>query len=135
MNTASETLCSFESALQRARTCRALLALVGAASRWTPSGPAPDARVAPARSSEADAQRILALCWALWEGSSTLSVNELLRLDPVRLAAVGELLVALAGGARSIDEWLARWEPAQDPQGGRAASRRAALSGRLKLTR
>ena len=96
---------------QRARACQVLLGLVGSSERWTPAGPAPEARVAPTRDADPDAQRILEACWALWEGSSTLTLNELLLLAPRRLEAVGELLSAVALGPAAVDAWFARWEP------------------------
>jgi hypothetical protein len=108
----------FESSRQRARACRALLALVDATGCWTPHGPAPDALVAPPE--QPDAQRLLALCWALWNGCSTLVLSELLLLSPRPLEAVGELLVALARGPAAIDGWLARFEPVPRPLESRA---------------
>ena len=114
MSSASDELgLTFQRGAQRARVCRALLARVGAAECWTPTGPALAARAAPSRSSEPDTQRILAACWALWEGCSTLSLNELLLLDPSHLEATGELIAALARGPAAVDDWLARFEPAQ----------------------
>jgi hypothetical protein len=107
---------SFRDGSQRANTCRRLLDLVDAADRWTPTGPAPEARAALDRAAGPDAQRILAACWAIWEGSSTLGVNELLLLEPQRLEAVGELLAAIARGAAAIDAWLARWECSDPPR-------------------
>ena len=101
----------FRDGSQRATTCQLLLRLVGASDRWTPNGPAPEARVAFDHGAGADAQRILAACWAIWEGSSTLAVNELLLLEPRRLEAVGELLAAMGRGSTAIDAWVARWEP------------------------
>ena len=125
----------FQSGLQRARVCRALLALVDAAERWTPTGPALAARAAPSRTTEPDGQRLLAACWALWEGCSTLSLSELLLLRPPLLEAMGELIAALARGAPAVDAWLARFEPAQGSSASPTQSRRAAAAGRLKLTR
>ena len=101
---------------QRARVCMALLALVDAADRWTPTGPAPGARVAPSRSLDPDARSMLAVCWAIWEGSSTLSLNELLQLSPPRLEAVGELLAAIARGPAAVDGWLGGHAPAEAPR-------------------
>lgn len=102
----------FRDGPQRANACRRLLDLVDASDRWTPHGPTPEARVAPLAECGPDAQRLLAACWAIWEGSSTLALNELLLLEPRRLEAVGELITAMARGAAAIDAWLARWEPA-----------------------
>ena len=125
----------FHDAPQRARVCRALLALVDEAERWTPTGPALEARAVPSRTTEADGQRILAACWALWEGCSTLSFNELLLLRPPLLEAMGELIAALARGTPAVDVWLARFEPAQGSPMRPAPSHRAATAGLLKLTR
>ena len=136
MNTARDELgLTFHRGAQRARVCCALLARVGAAECWTPTGPALAARVAPSRGSEPDTQRILAACWALWEGCSTLSLNELLLLDPSHLEATGELIAALARGPAAVDDWLARFEPAQGSPASPTPSRRAAAAGRLKVTR
>jgi hypothetical protein len=118
---------------QRAYVCIALLALVDAEGRWTPKGPAPDARVSPSRSLDPDGRAMLAVCWAIWEGSSTLSLNELLELSPPRLEAVGELLAAIARGPAAIDGWLGRYAPTAAPPARRledAASRRAKQLGR-----
>ena len=136
MNTASdEGGLLFQSGLQKSRVCSALLALVDATERWTPTGPALAARVAPPRSTEPDVRRILATCWALWEGCSTLSLSELLLLRPPLLEAVGELIAALSRGAVAVDAWLARFEPAQGPSASPTPSHRSAAAGRLKLTR
>ena len=112
-----------QSPAQRARVCRALLALADAAECWTPTGPALAARALP-RGAEPDVQRTLAACWALWEGSSTLSFSELLLLRPPMLEAMGELIASLARGGVAVDAWLARFEPA-----------RSTATGNLKLTR
>jgi hypothetical protein len=105
----------FRDGSQRASACQLLLGLVGAAERWTPTGPAQEARAAFDHTAGPDAQRMLAACWAIWEGSSTLGLNELLLLEPRRLEAVGELLAAMARGSTAIDAWLARWEPLGAP--------------------
>jgi hypothetical protein len=94
---------------QGARVCRALLALVDAQDLWTPTGPAPSAGVA-SRSAGPDARRVLAVCWVFWEGSSTLSLCELLRLSPPTLEAVGELIAAFARGGAAVEAWLSRFE-------------------------
>jgi hypothetical protein len=115
----------FGSGVQRASVCHVLLALVGEEERWAATGPSPASRAAPPRQADADGARMLAACWALWEGCSTLTVDELLRLAPARLEAMGELLAAMARGPEAIDQWITRFRP-----------RRAATSvGRAKLTR
>lgn len=106
---------SFRDGVQRAKACQALLGMVGASRCWTPTGPAPQARAAPPRDLGPDAERLLAACWAIWEGGSTLALSDLLLLEPRHLEAVGELLVAMARGSRAIDDWLARWEPCESP--------------------
>jgi hypothetical protein len=126
-------LSSFASGTQRARVCLTLLALVDATERWTANGPAPGARVVPPRSADPDAGRLLAACWAIWEGCSTLTLDELLGLSPARLEAVGELLAALARGSPEIDAWLVRYGSDTGPAA--SPTRRAASAGRLKLTR
>jgi len=125
---------AFGSGLQRAGVCRALLALVDAGDSWTMTGPAPSSRLAPSRPADPDTRTMLAACWAVWEGSSTLSLHELLRLSPPRLEAVGELLAAIARGPAAIDAWLQRYPPAQDSPPSRA-QRKAAAAGRSKRTR
>ena len=136
MNTANdERELPFQSGHQRARVCRALLSLVDAAEAWTPTGPALSARAAPPRGVEPDVRRILAACWALWDGCSTLPLSELLLLRPSLLEAVGELIAALARGTVAVDAWLARFEPAQGSPVSPAPRRRAAAAGRLKVTR
>jgi hypothetical protein len=102
---------AFRDGTQRANACRVLLGLVGASDRWTPTGPAPAARIALDGDAGPDARRILQACWAIWEGTSTLALNELLQLEPRHLEALGELLAAMARGPAAIDAWLARWEP------------------------
>jgi len=118
---------------QRARVCLGLLALVDAADCWMPTGPAPGVH-APSPAVDPDMRTLLAACWALWEGASTLSLRELLLLSPPRLEAVGELLAPIARGPAAIDAWLERYPPAQDSPPSRAQSR-AAAAGRSKLTR
>ena len=136
MNTASdERELPFQSGHQRARVCRALLSLVDAAEAWTPTGPALSARAAPPRGVEPDVRRILAACWALWDGCSTLPLSELLLLRPSLLEAVGELIAALARGAIAVDVWLARFEPAQGSPPCQTPSRQSTAAGRLRLTR
>lgn len=125
---------AFSSGLQRAGVCRALLAMVDAGDSWTMTGPAPSSRLAPSRPADPDTRTMLAACWAVWEGSSTLSLHELLRLSSPRLEAVGELLAAIARGPAAIDAWLERYPPAQDPPPS-AAQRSAAAAGRSKRTR
>jgi len=100
---------AFGSGQQRARVCFTLLALVDGADQWTPAGPAPAARITPSRNVDPDARAMLAACWAIWDGCSTLSLNEVLLLSPPRLEAVGELIAAIARGANAIDGWLARY--------------------------
>ena len=119
---------------QRASVCLALLALVDAADCWTATGPAPGMRLARSRAVDPDTRTLLAVCWVIWEGSSTLSLHEVLRLSPPRLGAVGELVTAIAGGPAAIDAWLERYPPAPDSPPGRPQSS-AAAAGRSKLTR
>jgi hypothetical protein len=118
---------AFGSGTQRASVCLALLSLVDAAACWTPTGPAPGGQLAPSRAADPDTRTMLAACWALWEGHSTLSLHELLRLSPPRLEAVGELLAAIARGPAAIDAWLERHPPAQGAPPARRRSEHARL--------
>ena len=93
---------------QAARVCRTLLARVGLERQWSLGGPSPEARRAPPNSADADQRRLLETCWTLWERTSTLSLDQLLRLEPAHLEALGELIAALAQGAEAIDDWVAR---------------------------
>jgi hypothetical protein len=127
--TAARTEPLIASAPQRARVCRTLLALVGATERWTPSGPTPAARVSPPGNGDPDVQRILAACWAIWDGCSTLALADFLQLRPRRLETAGELLAAIARGPAAIEDWLARFEPVA----GAAASARPSPSRRTDV--
>jgi hypothetical protein len=104
----------FGSDEQLARACRALCALVGLGSLWTIDRPSPRAMAlleadgGPLSSGE----RIVVLtAWNIWNGSGNTSLGDAIhRLDDRSLAALGSLLVAVAGGAGEIDRWLALTE-------------------------
>ena len=93
---------------QAARVCRTLLARVGLERHGSLAGPSPEARRAPPSGANSDAGRLLEACWTLWERTSTLSLDQLLRLAPAHLEALGELIAALALGAEAIDGWVER---------------------------
>jgi len=97
---------------QAARVCRTLLVRVGLDGHWSLEGPSPEARLAPPNGANSDERRLLEACWTFWERTSTLSLDQLLRLEPAHLEALGELIAALARGADAIDGWLDRAERA-----------------------
>lgn len=109
---------------QAARVCRTLLARVGLERHWSLGRPSPEALLAPPNGVDSDEGRLLDVCWTLWERTSTLSLDQLLRLEPAHLEAVGELITALARGAEAIDGWVERAdrEAAVKPPGLRSAS-------------
>lgn len=130
MSPSRDVAALFANGLQRARVCKVLLALAGSREQWTPHGPPLAARIVPPRDADPDARRMLAACWALWNGSSTLSLDELLFSSPRHLEAMGELLAAIARGPAAIDDWLARFEPRIAGRPGPGAVRgRRTLSG------
>lgn len=99
---------------QAARVCRTLLARVGLERHWSLGGPLPEARLAPPNGANSDERRLLEACWALWERTSTLSLDQLLRLAPDHLETLGELIAALARGTEAIDGWVERAERGGD---------------------
>lgn len=107
----------FRSDEQLARTCRALCSLAGLGSLWTLEGPSPRAMAlleadgGPLSSGE----RVVVLAaWNIWNGSGNVSLSDVVhRLDDRCLAALGSLLVAIAGGGSAIDRWLAAIENGQ----------------------
>lgn len=98
----------FRSREQAARVCRTLLGRVGLEKHWSLAGPSPEARLAPPNGANSDERRLLEACWTLWEGTSTLSLDQLLCLGPDHLEALGELVAALARGPDAIDGWVER---------------------------
>ena len=82
------------------------------------------ARVNRAELVEADApglwaggRALLHLAFALWNGWPHGRMRELLALDAGKLAAVGELLTALAQGGAAVDGWLDEHGPPRDLAG------------------
>lgn len=98
----------FRNREQTARVCRTLLARVGREQCWPPGGPSNEARLVPPNSSNSDERRLLEACWTLWESTTTLSLAQLLRLEPAHLEVLGELIAALARGPDAIDDWVER---------------------------
>jgi hypothetical protein len=102
----------FRSDAQLARVCRALCADVGLAHLWTDDGPSDeaiglrDAGGGPLSSGE----RIMVLAaWDVWNSHGSTNLGDVVhRLDGRRLATIGTLLVAVAGGMHAIDAWLAK---------------------------
>ena len=109
---------------QAARVCRTLLARVGLERSWSLAGPSPEARLAPPKGADSDERRLLEACWTLWERTSTLSLDQILRLAPGHLEALGELIAALARGSDAIDGWVERSRRGAEPALSSASARR-----------
>jgi hypothetical protein len=99
----------FRSDEQIARVNQALCRRVRLGGMWTDSGPTDRAveyieKGNPLSSGE---NVMLHITFALWSGHSDLPFARLIQtLDGDHLIAVGRLLVAIAQGARAVDEWL-----------------------------
>ncbi len=106
---------------QISAAAQALLARVNHAEWWTPDGPTPEACdlvEAGAGGLAAGERALLHLTFALWNGWEAGRIRELLSLDSGNLAAVGELLQALALGPEAVDAWLdEHGAPAVEPEG------------------
>jgi hypothetical protein len=61
-----------------------------------------------------DASRLLGTAWALWNGTQSLTLADLLELDGEHLCVVGELLAALSRGPHEIEGWLAQWADSRE---------------------
>ena len=104
----------FRSEAQLARVCQALCADVGLARLWTEDGPSDeavelrDAGGGPLSSGE----RIMVLAaWDVWNSHGATNLGDVMhRLDGHRLATLGSLLLAVAGGMYAVDEWLRKRE-------------------------
>lgn len=60
--------------------------------------------------------------WNLWNGAGHVNLSNVIhRLDDRCLAALGSLLVAIAGGGSAIDRWLAIIEAGQGLDSAHAA--------------
>ena len=110
---------------QAGACCRALLARVNRGEWWGDDGrPTPEAcELVEAGAGEVSAgeRALLHLAFALWNGWEAGRLRELLSLDADNLAAVGELLTALALGPEAVDTWL-------DEHGGEEWAARAATA-------
>jgi hypothetical protein len=107
----------FRDVRQRARVCRALLARVHLEDLWSEYGPSVEGlglrhdgsgRLAP------DASLLLGTAWALWNGTRSLTLADLLDLDGEHLCVVGELLAAMSRGPHEVDGWLAQWADSRE---------------------
>lgn len=100
----------FRSDEQLARACRALCAQVGLGGLWTPEGPTAraielmEADGGPLSSGE---RIVVMTSWAVWNSHESARVADVIhRLDNKNLAAIGSLLVAVAGGMHAVDRWV-----------------------------
>lgn len=102
---------------QRAAVCRALCSLAGLHDMWTHNAPTAGAVELgrPGPSLLSPGQRVLVgWAWDVWDstGPGSVTVADAIRhLQPSQLAAVAELLTALAEGADAVDRWLGRYAP------------------------
>lgn len=102
---------------QRASVCRALSALAGQPDAWTHFGPTDRAVELgrPGPSLLSPGQRVLVgWAWDVWDSTgpgSTTVADAIRHLQPAQLAAVAELLTALADSTEAVDLWLHRYAP------------------------
>jgi hypothetical protein len=103
---------------QRAAVCNRILELARLPPGWV-NGEATKTIVRWRTSSpHSSGERVMiALAWTVWNGDMIaerrLALAEVIdHLDNERLADVGMLLLAIAGGAKSIDRWLVETAPA-----------------------
>lgn len=105
---------SWRSDAQRADVARALLALVRLERLWTPDGPTDEALdlIEDGGGPLSGGQKlILLVAFDAWNNEGGAPLGEILgRLDNEKLAAVGELLAAVARD--DVDGWLVKWRPA-----------------------
>lgn len=128
----------FRSRRCQAHVARALVARVGLERLWSDEGPTPEARLLREAEHLPLAARERALCrlaWLIWDGTSEITLGDLLDLtDSEDLATVAGLLRAMSLGADAVDAWLegraGRSQPAREPHpadGRFASARRPAL--------
>jgi hypothetical protein len=102
---------------QRASVSRALCSLAGLHDLWTHNAPTAGAVELgrPGPSLLSPGQRVLVgWAWDVWDSTgpgSTTVADAIRHLQPAQLAAVAELLTALAEGPDAVDRWLARYAP------------------------
>lgn len=105
---------SWRSDDQRAAVARALLGLVRLERLWTSSGPTDEALelLAAGGGPLSGGQALmLRVAFDAWNGEGGAPLGEILgRLDNRNLAAVGELVMALAMGGGEIDDWILKWD-------------------------
>lgn len=100
----------FTSDRQRSAACAALLTALRLDHLWTRHGPTDETLdlIEANGGYLSTGERVLLLAAAdLWGCSGRLAFADVFRLDPERLRMIGELLVAVAGGGRAIDQWIA----------------------------
>ena len=104
----------FRNDAQLARVCELLCARVGKPGMWQvlspTSGEATDTACDfKAGNPWSHGERLMFdVAWAVWNQSVSPDFGELINvLDSERLALLGRLLIAIAGGSAAIDRWLA----------------------------
>lgn len=99
----------FRDTQQLAGACSALLRPIGLSHLWGPAGPSDDA-IAARTKPPADAQHrlLFSIAHTLWTSSGSLTVAELLDLDPPFLRLVAQLLTAAASGEEHVDRWISQ---------------------------
>ena len=109
----------FRDRRHRAAVCVALAVRANRKTMWSLKGPRPEAigRTSPEQR-EPGATTLMAICWAIWEGTETPSFKDVLKLPSPHLEAVGRLLVAMSKDDESVDRWLADEEPVGPPDPG-----------------
>lgn len=95
---------------QAALAIRALLGLVGLERLWTIYGPTSSATtLLDPRTGELTAKEhlILQCAWAIWDGSGTVRLADVIQeLDDDATGALLLLVLALKTGPSAVDEWL-----------------------------
>ncbi len=109
----------FRDQSQKASVCRALCETVALHGVWSAAGPTETAREHLGRIPEAwspGQAMYFAVAWDIWDGSSPpfaspVTLNSLLEIVSGKyLRILGELVMAVAAGGPSIDQWLQRYD-------------------------
>jgi hypothetical protein len=100
----------FRDDFQRGRVCAVILGKTDLQELWTENGPTDHARRLLAQGVKgysAEKRTLFLLAWEFWRTKTELKFHDLRFLSPKRLHLVGSLLMAMAKGPDSIDDWLA----------------------------
>jgi len=97
--------------MTRARAIKALLASAGLGYLWSAEGPTNLARQPGTSEKLTLEERImLSAAWALWDGSGTLRITDLVCVDERWLDATVSLVMAFGTGQGAIEAWIAEHE-------------------------